>query len=60
VTKQMDLSYLTQEWATTYSYSIIINLFYISDLKAFERRLTEVIVRLQPATLRWRCKFTHL
>ncbi|KAK3880894.1 hypothetical protein Pcinc_014634 [Petrolisthes cinctipes] len=24
------------------------------DLKAFERRLTEVIARLQPATTRWR------
>ncbi|XP_042883106.1 nuclear envelope phosphatase-regulatory subunit 1-like [Penaeus japonicus] len=24
------------------------------DLKAFERRLTEVITRLQPATVRWR------
>ncbi|XP_076634732.1 CTD nuclear envelope phosphatase 1 regulatory subunit 2 [Colletes latitarsis] len=24
------------------------------DLKAFERRLTEVIISLQPATLRWR------
>ncbi|CAL4089417.1 unnamed protein product, partial [Meganyctiphanes norvegica] len=24
------------------------------DLKAFERRLTEVICRLQPATTRWR------
>lgn len=26
----------------------------ISDLKAFERRLTEVISSLQPSTLRWR------
>lgn len=28
----------------------------LSDLKAFERRLTEVICSLQPATLRWRSK----
>lgn len=26
----------------------------ILDLKAFERRLTEVIACLQPATIRWR------
>lgn len=28
----------------------------VSDLKAFERRLTEVIGCLQPATMRWRSK----
>ncbi|XP_047474593.1 nuclear envelope phosphatase-regulatory subunit 1-like isoform X2 [Penaeus chinensis] len=28
------------------------------DLKAFERRLTEVINRLQPATVRWRMVLT--
>lgn len=32
-------------------------LFFLSDLKAFERRLTEVIARLQPATTRWRSKY---
>ena len=26
------------------------------DLKAFERRLTEVISSIQPATIRWRSK----
>lgn len=26
----------------------------IADLKAFERRLTEVIASLQPSTIRWR------
>lgn len=29
----------------------------LSDLKAFERRLTEVIASLQPATTRWRSMF---
>ena len=29
------------------------------DLKAFERRLTEVIASIQPATIRWRSKM-HL
>lgn len=28
----------------------------LTDLKAFERRLTEVIACLQPATMRWRSK----
>ena len=31
---------------------------YPVDLKAFERRLTEVIASLQPATGRWRSKFS--
>ncbi|XP_030019981.1 nuclear envelope phosphatase-regulatory subunit 1 isoform X1 [Manduca sexta] len=30
----------------------------ITDLKAFERRLTEVIACLQPATMRWRILLT--
>ena len=30
------------------------NMILNADLKAFERRLTEVIARLQPATFRWR------
>lgn len=33
---------------------LIFNAFILSDLKAFERRLTEVIACLQPATIRWR------
>lgn len=34
-------------------------LFKILDLKAFERRLTEVIACLNPSTLRWRSKFIY-
>ena len=37
------------------SYSFFTNSV---DLKAFERRLTEVIASLQPATGRWRSKFS--
>jgi len=33
---------------------LIFALFYYTDLKAFERRLTEVISCLRPATIRWR------
>lgn len=29
----------------------------VLDLKAFERRLTEVIGCLQPATMRWRSEY---
>lgn len=36
--------------------SLRIIFIYISDLKAFERRLTEVIASVQPATRRWRSK----
>ena len=38
---------------------IYMKFFIFIDLKAFERRLTEVIACLQPATRRWRCKY-HL
>lgn len=31
---------------------------FVLDLKAFERRLTEVIACLQPSTLRWRSELT--
>ncbi|KAK7585841.1 hypothetical protein V9T40_000020 [Parthenolecanium corni] len=34
--------------------SLRIIFIHISDLKAFERRLTEVIASVQPATRRWR------
>lgn len=38
---------------------ILIKLFPdFSDLKAFERRLTEVIADLAPSTLRWRSKWS--
>lgn len=36
------------------------NFLLFSDLKAFERRLTEVIASLQPATLRWRSMIFYL
>lgn len=40
--------------------SIESNLGVIPDLKAFERRLTEVIACLQPSTNRWRGKLKYV
>lgn len=33
---------------------LLIFIFFVLDLKAFERRLTEVLACLQPNCLRWR------
>jgi hypothetical protein len=43
-------------WLQVVENDIIKNLRKISDLKAFERRLTEVLACLQPSCLRWRSK----